>query len=123
MRWKRRGFRRGTFLKPQEQNRAIFKNNSDKQPKLPVSWEELYRKIKPMLRPNFRAKTENVSELYRSLSQEEQKNLTHKIAGQILFAHSDIVKEILQRLSEISLDLSQKTEVEYRRLRLVEHFF
>ncbi len=120
MRWMRRGFRRGTYLEPKginrEANRKIKKT-------LPANWEEFYERILPFLRPNFQGNMTGLSGVYQNLSKMEQKNLTDKIAGQILFAHDDVVKDILKRLSQISLDLSQQTEVAYRRLRLVDRFF
>ena len=120
MRWKRRGFRRGTFVNPRKSQTAEPLGNKKT---LPTSWEEFFEKIVPLLRPDFRGNIIGLSEVYQSFSKEHKKNLTDKIAGQILYAHSDIVKDVLKRLSTISLDLSQQTEVAYRRLKLVDRFF
>ncbi len=119
MRWMRRGFRRGTYLKPREEKNG---NNANKKT-LPKTWEEFYEHVLPLLRPNFRGNLTELSGIYQHFSKTEQKNLTDKLAGQILFAHSDVVRDILKRLSALSLDLSQQTEVAYRRLRLVDRFF
>ena len=120
MRWKRRGFRRGTDLNPRTPR---VRETSENKKTPPMSWEEFFERIRPFLRPNFRGNTAGLSSVYQTLSKEQQKNLTDKIAGQILYAHSDIVGNVFKRLSNISLDLSQQTEVAYRRLKLVDKFF
>ena len=123
MRWQRRGFRRGTALNPRNNRGVTAELDQLGNIKPPVSWEAFYENVKPLLRPNFRGEIPGLSGDYRELTKTQQKNLTDKIAGQILFAHYDIVKDVLKRLSNISLDLSQQTEVAYRRLRLVDRFF
>lgn len=120
MRFKRRGFRQGTFLKPRRMV-CLPEKEITKTP--PISWEEFYEELTPLLRPGWEGEIKNFSELYQQMKQEDQKKLTHKIAGQILFAHSDIVGNVFKRLSNISLDLSQQTEVAYRRLKLIDKFF
>ncbi len=115
MRFKRRGFRRGTFISARERK--------DDKKTLPLSWEEFYDEIIPMLRPAWTGDKKRFSELYHGFQEEDQKKLTHKLAGQILDAHRDVVSDVFKRLSKISLDLSQQTEVEYRRLKLVDKFF
>lgn len=120
MRFKRRGFRRGTSLKPRGNfllENEIFKKTP------PISWEEFYDKMMPMLYPGWAGDATGFSELYQGITQDDQKKLTHKIAGQILFAHPDVVRAVLSRLTEISLDLSQQTEVEYRRIQLIDRYF
>ncbi len=120
MRWKRRGFRQGTFLKPRGNG---FFNVADSKKTLPLRWEEFYDEITPLLRPGWTGEAKSFSGLYQRIGEEDKKNLTHKIAGQILFAHPDVARAVLNRLSVISLDLSQQTEVEYRRIQLVDRFF
>ena len=123
MRWMRRGFRRGTYLKPRETKKETSREVSEYKKTLPKNWEEFYESILPMIRPNYQGTMTGLSGIYQKFSKTEQKNLTDKLAGQILFAHSDVVSDILKRLSKLSLDLSQQTEVAYRRLRLVDRFF
>ena len=128
MRFKRRGFRRGTALDLRG-NRPKHKSDN---PTHPMNSEEFYHKITPLIRPSFNGNIFDFSEslgtfgslgVYQNFSKEQQKNLTHKIAGQILYAHPDVVEAVFKRLSKISLDLSQQTEVAYRRLKLVEKHF
>ncbi len=119
MRLKRRGFRQGTTIKPRG-NRLETENNKKT---LPMSWEEFFDNIAPLLRPGFDGSVSGLLGVYNTYSKEQQKNLTDKIADQILYAHSDIVGNVFKRLSNISLDLSQQTEVAYRRLKLVDKFF
>lgn len=119
MKFKRRGFRRGTVLKPRVNP---LKPKDSKQPFL-ISPDEFFDQLAPLLRPNFKGNIPGLSGIYQTCSKEQQKNLTDKIAGQILFAHRDIVRDIFKRLSQISLDLAQQTEVAYRRLKLVDRFF
>ena len=123
MRFKRRGIRRETFLNPRGSGYNKTKDDPQKQKTLPMRWEEFFDSIMPLLRPNYSGNVSGLSGIYQTYSKEQQKNLTDKIAGQILFAHYDIVKNILDRLSKISLDLSQQTEVAYHRLKLVDRFF
>lgn len=124
MRWMRRGFRRGTNLMPRDTHREANREENIKIKKtLPKTWEEFYENILPLFRPNFQGNMTELSGIYQNFSKAEQKNLTDKLAGQILFAHSDVVRDVLKRLSKLSLDLSQQTEVAYRRLRLVDRFF
>ena len=123
MRFKRRGFRQGTFLNPRESRYQQITEYPEKEKTLPMSWEEFFHHIMPLIRPNFSGNIPGLSGIYQTYSKEQQKNLTNKIAGQILFAHCDIVKNILERLSKISLDLAQQTEVAYRRLKLVDRCF
>lgn len=120
MRWKRRGFRRGTDLSPRGNG---FLKVEEQQKTPPVSWEEFFDNIMPLLRPDWIGEETVFWGLYQGISREDQKKLTHKIAGQILFAHPDVVRAVLNRLSKISLDLSQQTEVAYRRMQLVDRFF
>ena len=119
MRFKRRGFRRGTDLS----HGGIDSKIEEDKKTPPLNWEEFYDKIMPLLRPNWSGKANGFSESYQRMRAEDQKKLTHKIAGQILFAHPDVVRAVLNRLLKISLDLSQQTEVEYRRIQLVDRFF
>ncbi len=124
MRWMRRGFRRGTNLTHREPNQQANRNeNSVIKKALPKTWEEYYENVLPLLRPNFQGNMTELSGIYQNFSKTEQKNLTDKLAGQILYAHADVVRNILKRLAKLSLDLSQQTEVAYRRLRLVDRFF
>lgn len=55
--------------------------------------------------------------VYQSLSSEEKENLICAVANQILRSHSDYVRDCVQYLHHISVELGQKTEVEFYRLR------
>lgn len=117
-------FERSRTKHPSERNhincgRAVWQ--PEKNSELRASPQQ-YREYKLLVDSIFHPKkgSENnrwAKNIYESLSSLEKENLICAVANQILGAHPDFVQVCFQYLHNISVELRQKTEVEFQRLR------